>query len=121
MTWTITFVRWTAKLLGTAITECIDWEDIDLAEYVDPDEHFGDPIERLQRLEDAPGNVYVWEVETEEGAAQVTNLLHQHFERVGRDPDAAHFVLTDIEQLRQYNKDELRTFVAPFDRDGGEN
>lgn len=137
MSWSLAIVKFTARVLGIAVTQLIDWEDIDVAEYIDPVEyvdwdaldyedleehlderHYRDPLETLEELPDEDGRIYYWECETEEAAGQVTDILESYFDReLGRNPNAAHLVLTDVEQLREMDPDELRVYTQPFGGD----
>ena len=137
MTWTLTLLRWTARLLLTSIDEAIDWDEVDVAarfddkrlaeaidwdeidiyDYVDPDEHLAGPVDRLHQLVDDHDRAYVWEVPSEEAEQQVTSLITEAYQRdYGRDPDAAHFVVADLEQLRQFDRETVR-MVEPVGGD----
>ena len=144
-----TLVRWTARLLVTRVTECIDWDVVDPAErfdddrlaealdwddldpadrftdeqladaidfdaldledYVNPDVYWGDPVERLHQLEDDPERGYVWLVESEAAARQWSELIEREWlAEYGRQPEAAHFVISDLEELREFDADAVR-------------
>lgn len=137
MSWTLTLLRWTARLLRVAIVDAIDWDDLDVSEYIDPVEHvdwddltyedleehlderhYRDPVEALEDLPDEDGQIYYWECATDEAAKQVNGILESYFNHeLGREPRAAHIVLTDVEQLRELDPDELRLYTQPFGGD----
>ena len=132
MTWRIRLVGLLAELLDVDLkrtfqtTEYVPYVEhvpVVETEYVPYVEHipvieteWKDPIEELKTLPDEHGNVYCWLVNTEPGAKQVTNILETYFQdTLGRDPKAAHIVLTDVEQLRELDPEELSVYTKPFD------
>lgn len=138
MTWTATVLKWTARLLLTSLTDCIDWEAIDLVErfdqerladaidweaidiydYVDPDEHLAGPVERLHQLEDDAERIYLWQVDSIEAERQLSRLIQDEYRReFGHEPEAAHFVLHDVEQVREFTPGELQLYL---EAQGGE-
>jgi len=129
MTLRTTLLRWTARILLTSIADAVDWDEIDLSSrvdddrlanavdwddldveaFVDPDAHWGAPVERLYRLEDDPGRGYVWLVESEAAERQWSALIEREYlAEYGREPDAAHFVISDLERLREFDPDDVR-------------
>ena len=116
MTWKHSLLGALAGLLG------IDLE----ATYqtVETEVKWKDPVEKLHELPDEDGRVYYWECATDEGAAQLDGILREYFvETLGREPRAAHIVLTDVEQLRRLDPEELKMYTQPFGNangDGGE-
>jgi hypothetical protein len=138
MTWRATVLEWTARLLLTSLTECTDWEEIDLEErfepdrlagaidweeidvydYVDPDDHLAGPVDRLHQLEDDPAQIYLWQVESIEAERQLSRVIQDEYRReYGHEPEAAHFVLHDVEQVREFSPDELQLYL---EAQGGE-
>lgn len=91
------------------LAAALDWSDIDIYEFIDANEHLAGPVERLHELEDDDGKAYVWLVETEEARAQVSQMLEgAYLETHGRSPNAEHFVVSDVEQLREMDPDSVR-------------
>jgi len=137
MSWRTTLVRWIARLLFVTVDEAVDWDELDVGEHIDPVEyidwdelsyedleehlderHYRDPVDDLRELPDDPDSIYYWECSTEEAATQITNMLQSHFKHeLGRSPNAAHLVLTDVEQLRTLDPDELRVYTQPMGGD----
>jgi uncharacterized metal-binding protein YceD (DUF177 family) len=134
MTWTITLLRWTARILWTSVDEAIDWDTVDVAErfdderlaeavdwdevdvydYVNENEHLTAPVDRLHELDDDADRIYVWLVETEEAEAQLTRQISEEYrEAYGREPRAAHFVVDDLDDLREFESDDLAYWVDP--------
>jgi len=154
MTLRTTLLRWTARLLMTALVEVIDWDDVDVAarfsnerlaaaldwvevdlrdhvdddrlagalnwdaidvyDYVDEHEHLAGPVDVLHDLDDDHEDIYVWEVATVEAEAQLSRQIHDEYRReYGREPRAAHFVVADLERLREFDRDDLAAYVDP--------
>lgn len=124
-----TLVRWTARLLLVSLPDVVEWDDVDLQahvdddrladaldwdaidvyDYVDEDAHLSGPVERLQELEDDDDRAYVWVAETPEAERQLTQLIVDAYrEDYGREPRAAHFVVSDLEQLREMDESTVR-------------
>ena len=133
-----TLLRWTARLLFVPIADAVDWDTVNLRDHVDDerlaetldwsaidpyhhgldrDEHLSSPVERLFQLEDADDRAYVWLVESDAAERQVTNLISEAYRQdFGRDPRAAHFVVSDIEKLRAMDPNAVR-MVDPIGGD----
>lgn len=141
MTWTTTLLRWTARILLTSVDEAIDWEEIDVAgrfanerlaeaidwdeldvyDYVDQAHHLAGPTDVVLELEDDDGRIYVWLVETEEAVPQLERQISEEYrEAYGREPRAAHFVVSDLEELREFDPDDLAYWIDP-PAEGGDN
>jgi len=130
-------VRWTARMLLVPVTDAIrwdgiklqehvdddrlagtlDWDAIDVYEYANPNEHLAGPVDRLHELEDDAEKAYVWVVPSKEAERQLTQMVVGAYrEDFGREPDAAHFVVSDLEQLREMDPNTVRI----IDPAGGE-
>ena len=139
MTLTTTLLRWTARLLLTSVDEAIDWEqinpaerfsderlaeaidwdEIDVYDYVDEARHLAGPTDVVIDLVDEPERIYVWQVATAEAEAQVERQIRDEYrETYGREPHAAHFVVSDLEQLREFDPDQLHHWIDPGQRGG---
>jgi hypothetical protein len=129
-----TLIRWIARLLWCSpadvvdwddvdlrahvdnerLAEAIDWDNVDVYEYVDEHEHLAGPAEVLHDLDDDPECIYVWEVETPQAEQQVAREVTDEYRReFGREPKAAHFVVADLERLREFSPDDLAAYVDP--------
>lgn len=91
------------------LAAALEWDNIDVYDHVDPDEHLAGPVERLHQLDDDEERAYVWQVPTPEAERQVTDLILEAYrDDYGRDPKAAHFVVHDLEQLRDMDEQAIR-------------
>jgi len=91
------------------LAEALDWDTVDVYKYVDPDQHLSGPVERLHQLEDDPERAYVWVVKSEEAERQLTQMVVGAYrEDFGREPEAAHFVVSDLEDLREMDQETVR-------------
>lgn len=129
-----TLLAWLARLLLIDPAAVVDWEDVDLRDHVDDDrlaaaldwgevdiyehvdehEHLAGPTETLHDLADDPDRIYVWEVATPEAERQLHRQIVDEYRReFDREPRAAHFVVADLERLREFDPDELAAYVAP--------
>jgi hypothetical protein len=98
----------------------LNWDAIDVYDYVDEHKHLSGPVEVLHELDDDHEDIYVWEVETVEAEGQVSRQIHGEYQReYGREPRAAHFVVADLESLREFDPDQLAAYVDPQKVGGG--
>jgi len=98
----------------------LDWDAIDVYDYLDEHEHLAGPVDVLHDLDDDHEDIYVWQVESEEAEAQVHRQIHDEYQReMGREPRAAHFVVADLESLREFEPDQLAHYVDPQKAGGG--
>jgi hypothetical protein len=72
---------------------------------------YKDPVDELHTLPDDENRIYVWQVETEREKEQVLRW----FEQAKADPQALHFVLSELEELREYDEQELKPYLGGFD------
>jgi len=127
-----TILTWLARLLLIDPAEVVDWEDValqeqvdddrlaaaldwaevDIYEFVDEHEHLAGPTETLHDLDDDPDRIYVWEVESVEAEQQLHRQVVDEYRReYGREPQAAHFVVADLDRLRRFDPDQLAGWV----------
>ena len=116
MTWKHTLVGAVAALLGVNLREAFERvEHVPYVEHVPVVEtEWKDPLEELHELPDEEGKIYAWEFETDESAAQFNDMLREEFAKRGRQPRAIHFVITDEEQIRTLDREQVRHQVRPF-------
>ena len=135
-----TVVRGIARLLFVPVADAVDWDDVELREHVDDDRlaadldwdaidvydyvdehrHLAGPTEILHDLEDDADRIYVWQVESPEAEQQLHRQIVDEYRReFGREPQAAHFVVHDLERLREFDPDRLAAYVDPA-KAGGE-
>jgi hypothetical protein len=96
------------------LAAALDWDAVDVYEFVDEHEHLAGPTEILHDLDDDPDRIYIWEVETPEAERQLHRQIVDEYRReFDREPRAAHFVVADLERLREFDPDELAAYVAP--------
>ena len=98
----------------------LDWAAIDVYDYVDEHKHLAGPVDVLHALDDEHEDIYIWQVATKEAEAQVSRQIHDEYQReYGREPRAAHFVVADLESLREFDPEQLATYVDPQKAGGG--
>jgi len=68
---------------------------------------YQDPVKALHTLDDFEDRIYVWETKTEREKEQ----LLRWFDRANFDPKALHFVLSELEELREYDEQELKPYL----------
>lgn len=69
---------------------------------------FRDPVDELHTLPDEKGRIYVWTTETEREREQVLRW----FGESNADPEALHFVLCELEELREIDEQELKPYLG---------
>ena len=70
-------------------------------------EPYSDPVEELRQLDDDPERIYVWGLtDDDERGAWLATLSDMDDDMGGLD--ATHFVLSNEDELREYDRDELR-------------
>lgn len=117
MTWRHQLIGLLAALLGVDLRETFrEVEHVPYVEHIPVVEtEWKDPLEELHELPDDEGKIYCWEFSTDEAARQFSGMLQTEFlEKRGRDPDAVHFVITDEEQLRELDPEQIERRVKPF-------
>ncbi|MCU4743475.1 hypothetical protein [Natronoglomus mannanivorans] len=122
MTWKHRLIGLLAALLGVDLEETFRTTETETwVEHVPVVEtEWMDPVEELDELPDEDGKIYCWQVSSDEAGKQMASILREEFiEKLGREPKAAHVILTDEEQLRELDPDQLRAHVKPFDGGGG--
>ena len=119
MTWKHTLIGALAGLLGVDLEAAFRTvEHVPYVEHVPVVEtDWKDPLEELHELPDEDGRIYAWEFPSEEAAAQFNSMLAEEFRARGRSPDAIHFVITDEEQIRELDREQVRHQVKPFGGD----
>lgn len=120
MTWKHKTVGLVAALLGIDLEEAFRTvEHVPYVEHIPVVEtEWKDPLEELHELPDEPGRIYCWEFSSEEGAKQFNSMLKSEFDQRGKRPDAIHFVITDEEQLRELDPEQVGRQVKPFNGGG---
>jgi len=71
---------------------------------------FQEPLEKVNELEDTKGNIYAWEVDSEEKRDRWLKALAEYQETNG-EFKSVHFVLTDSEELHRLDKDDLEPYL----------
>ena len=119
MSWKHKTIGLLAALLGVDLEEAFRTTDhVPYVEHVPVvEKEWKDPLEELHELPDEDGKIYAWQFESDEAAAQFNSMLKEEFTKRGKSPDAIHFVITDEEQLRELDREQVRHQVKPF---GGE-
>lgn len=69
---------------------------------------FRDPVDELYKLPDEKGRIYVWTTETEREREQVLRW----FGESNAEPEALHFVLCELEELREIDEQELKPYLG---------
>ena len=69
---------------------------------------FKDPVEAFHDLPDEKGRIYVWEAKTEQGRTQ----LLRGFDHANVEPEALHFIVTELEDLREIDEQELKPYLG---------
>ena len=83
----------------------------------DLEEHFdSNPVEQIYELDDEPGKLYLWKLPSEWSEQQRDNLfarlVSSYREKFSRDPKAAHLLLTELDELKDINRDEMKSLLG---------
>jgi len=87
------------------------WEDFDVQEEFD-----SNPVESIYELEDESGKMYVWKLPDSWSEEQRDNLFarlkNSYYEKFREEPQAAHLFLTELEELKEVSRDELKDMMG---------
>lgn len=105
--------RW--RLLGEHLS------DDELDQIIEERDMWPDPIKTVAQLEDDPRLAYAWilaEDATEEDRESLSKEIEQTFIRIhNQEPDALHFVVRNIEELKELESETVETYVKPWLKD----
>lgn len=103
------------RILGQHLT------DEELGTLLDERELWPDPIRQVAQLEDDPGNAYAWilsESATEDDRESLRNEIERTFiELQHSEPDSLHFIVANIEEVRELDAETVETYVKPWLKD----
>jgi len=87
------------------------WEGFDVQEEFD-----SNPVESIYELEDQSGKMYVWKLPDSWSEEQRDNLFarlkNSYYEKFREEPQAAHLFLTELEELKEVSRDELKDMMG---------
>lgn len=95
--------------------------DEELSDLLDERDLWPDPIEEVAQLEDSPDRAYAWmlsEDATEDDRASLRNEIEMTYVQLnGREPEAMHFIVIDIDDLQELDADTVENYVKPWLKD----
>jgi len=87
------------------------WKNFDVQEEFD-----SNPVESIYELEDESGKMYVWKLPDDWSEEQRDNLFarlkNSYYEKFREEPQAAHLFLTELEELKEVSRDELKDMMG---------
>jgi len=93
------------------IEKVSEHREIDLQEEFD-----SNPVEQIYDLEDDSGKLYLWKLPSEWSDQQRDNLFARlvtsYREKFNRDPKAAHLLLTELDELKDVDRDEMKSLLG---------
>ena len=77
-----------------------------------------DPVKKVHELIDSPHNCYIWQMSKDANEYQmkkiIDNLYSEFVKKNGRDPQALHLIVRDIEEVKHLDKYTLEKIVVPW-------
>jgi len=108
-----------AELLGQHLT------DGELGTLLDERSLWPDPIKQVAQLEDDPGNAYAWILSgeaTEEDRVSLRNEIEKTFIELNHaEPDSLHFIVANIDEIRELDSATVENYVKPWLKDSTSN
>lgn len=93
------------------LSEVAEELDVDLEEHFD-----SNPVEKIYELDDEPGKLYLWKLPSEWSEQQRDNLfarlVSSYREKFSRDPKAAHLLLTELDELKDIDRDKMKSLLG---------
>jgi len=103
------------RMLGEHLT------DEELSDLVDERGCWPDPINKVAQLEDDPSHAYAWilsEEATEEDRESLAREIEETFIGMkANEPEALHFIVRDVEELRELDSETVENYVKPWLKD----
>jgi len=87
---------------------------IDQSMDVELNDFDSNPVEDIYELEDDSGKLYLWKLPSEWSDQQRDNLFARLVTsyRENRDPKAAHLLLTELDELKDVDRDEMKSLLG---------
>ena len=77
-----------------------------------------DPLKKIERVEDDAKYAYLWLLSDRATGDDVESLQRalesRYREKFGRDPDALHLIMRDVEDVREIPKQVIETTIKPW-------
>jgi len=103
------------RMLGEHLT------DEELSDLVDERGCWPDPINKVAQLEDDSSHAYAWilsEDATEEDRQSLAREIEETFIGMkANEPEALHFIVRDVEELRELDSETVESYVKPWLKD----
>jgi len=109
------------------VTKLAHWLGIDVKAYAQnlalwsgtelPKEYI-DPVPKIHELQDDPCTCYIWQMlaDTDDYKMRrsVDEMYSEFVKKYGRDPNALHLVVNNIEDIHHMNQDALERIIVPW-------
>lgn len=93
------------------LSEVAEELDVDLEEEFDTN-----PVEQIYDLDDEEGKLYLWKLPSEWSDQKRDNLfarlVSSYREKFSRDPKSAHLLLTELDELQEVDRDEMKDLLG---------
>jgi len=107
------------RILGQHLT------DEELSDLVDEREMWPDPIKKVTQLRDDRSHAYAWILSkdaTEEDRASLATEIEETFVQMNQsEPEALHFIVRNIEELKELESETVESYVKPWLRESNSN